>query len=367
MRLRFDLGHVIGIVLSHSDVRVTLADLRGNHGTPLVEPWDVENDLHGALARVAKMSDALADANNVQPEAIAAIGAAIAAPLQFRGSTASADRRAALRVDLGGTGFSPTWLNIDPLAAVTNHFGALPEGDRWRSIPVHIDNDANLGALGEMERGAGRGHRNVIYVRIEDGGIGAGLVFDGRVYRGAGGIAGELGHVVVEPNSQIVCPRCGRACLEATIASMTGWCDRNSQRGSLEELLRAAIDGDQPAIDVVKSAAAYLGRALAGFVMLLDVERVLIGGPFPPQAYSLVIPPLVAELDALTISPVSRDYVLELGTLRDDAILEGAIWLALGRTRVDYLLRRATDGHKHAPRDRSVKGGSPAVEKRASR
>jgi len=68
---------------------------------------------------------------------------------------------------------------------------------------------------------------------------------------------------------------------------------------------------------------------------------VLIGGPFPARAYGLVIPAIQAALDPLTIAPAARDYVVELGALRGDASLTGALWLGLERRRVDYLLRRA--------------------------
>ena len=93
---------------------------------------------------------------------------------------------------------------------------------------------------------------------------------------------------------------------------------------------------------MIREAASYLGRALAGFVTVLNVDRILIGGPIPPQAYPLIIPPIMEVLDQLTITPVATAYVLELGALRGDAVLDGTVWLALERARVDYLLRYAT-------------------------
>ena len=84
------------------------------------------------------------------------------------------------------------------------------------ALPVQVENDANLGALGELEFGCARGVQDMVYVRLSAG-IGAGLILDGRPYRGATGIAGEIGHVLEAPDG-LIC-RCGnRGCLE-TVAS----------------------------------------------------------------------------------------------------------------------------------------------------
>ena len=83
-------------------------------------------------------------------------------------------------------------------------------------LPVHVDNDANLGALAEVTLGAGRNARTAAYLQV-GGGVGAGLIVDGRPFRGAFGTAGEMGHIVIDENGAIC--RCGnRGCLE-TVAS----------------------------------------------------------------------------------------------------------------------------------------------------
>jgi predicted NBD/HSP70 family sugar kinase len=341
IRVKQRLGHVLGIVLNHTKVRVALADLQGTYDDKQTrtEPWPVEKDLHGALALAAKLGKKLAEENELKPEDIAAIGLAIAAPVHVLDGALPNEHRALLRVDLGPEGHAPPWLKIDPLAAMTSHLAALPDGKRWRSIPVHVDNDANLGALAELKQGAGRGSENLLYVRVEERGIGAGLVFGGRIYRGAG-IAGELGHVVLDPQSKVKCSRCGRPCVEAAIGAMFGYRD-GSREPPLGEIVRRALEEDPATVASIKKAARYLGRALAGFVTLLNVDRILIGGAFPPQSFRFVIPPITDALDKFAITPVGTDSVLALGELQDDAVLIGAIWLALERARVDYLLRCA--------------------------
>ena len=93
---------------------------------------------------------------------------------------------------------------------------AARELEQLLQIPVRVDNDANLGALGEVTYGAGQGLSDVVYVRLTSG-IGSGLILGGRLHHGANGFAGELGHVQVRPEG-IVC-RCGnRGCLETVAA-----------------------------------------------------------------------------------------------------------------------------------------------------
>jgi len=357
IRLKPRLGYVIGVDLSHTVVRVAVADLYGRYDVERdvrTMEWDVENDLHGAFACATAAAYELADERDIAPEEITAIGLAIAAPVNASSDAHPMERTGRLRVDLGGS--SSPWSNIDPLAAITNHLRALPDGDHWSAVPLHIDNDSNLGALAELRVGAARGKRNAIYVHVDEAGVGVGLVFGGDVYRGSGGIAGEFGHVVLEPRGEQMCHRCGRPCVEAAVLSLLG-CGTGPRRQPLEQLVDAALDGDARSRESIVAAAEYLGRALAGFVTLLNVDRILVGGPFPPQAYSLVIPPMQAELARLIITPAAKDYVLQLGALGRQATLDGAVWLALERTRVDYLLGYAFRG---GPPRAAARDSSPA-------
>ena len=283
----------------------------------------------------------MAEARQIHPRDIAAIGLAIAAPVNVNSSAAFSDRRGRLRVDLGGRS---SWLNVDPLAALTNHLAALEEGETWSSIPLHVDNDANLGALAELKQGAARGKQNVLYVHLDERGIGGGLIFNGALYHGSGGVAGEVGHAVHDMSGP-TCQRCGRPCIEAAVLAILG----RGLGSTLEQLVLDALEGSEgeaglnEAGMVIDEAITYLGNALAGFATLLNFDRILIGGPFPARAYSLVVPRLQATLAALVITPAAHDYVVELGSLGSRAILDGAVWLALERSRVEYVLARAAE------------------------
>jgi predicted NBD/HSP70 family sugar kinase len=345
------LGYVVGIALSHTRIQVALADLFGDFDPRKdrrTTSWDVENDLHGALAYAAGAVHELTTARGARADQLAAIGLAIAAPVNVSGGPHPTERRGRLRGHLGNGSPLP-WLNIDPVAALTNHLAALADGQRWSSIELHVDNEANLGALAELRAGAGRGKQNIIYIQVEAAGIGGGLVFNGLNYRGAGGIAGEFGHLVIDPDRPERCRRCGRPCVETIVLTKLGCRNVGSSDRPLDQIVQAALDNDTNAVAAITDAADYLGRALAPFVTLLNFDGVLVGGPFPAQAYSLVVPPIQAALDGLTNMPEARDYVVELGALHRDASLKGAIWLALDRTRVDYLLRRAAQPEPPPP------------------
>jgi predicted NBD/HSP70 family sugar kinase len=331
LRLKSRLGYVLGIDLSESRIELAFADLFGRFDPEHdkhTQPWDVEHDLHGALAYAAAKAYELANARRIDPARIAGIGLAIPAPVFILSGADPTDRRGHVRFNLGPGALSP-WSNMDPVAALANHLAALPDGRRWSAIELHIDNNANLGALAEFRLGAGRGKRDIIYVSLNTEGIGGGLVLDGRLHHGAGGIAGEIGHVVLEPDRTERCPHCSRPCIETIILDKLG-------RDPASSLDRGPVDE----IGTIRSVADYLGRALAPFVTALNPDRILLGGPFPAKAYSLLVPPIQAAVARMAITPATQDYVVELGALHD-ASLQGAIWLALGRTRLDYLLQLA--------------------------
>jgi glucokinase len=154
-------------------------------------------------------------------------------------------------------------------------------------VPVFVDNDVNLAALAEHRLGAGRGYRDLIMVTVGTG-IGAGLILDGKLYRGPGGSAGELGHLPVDPAGTLC--SCGRrGCLETT-CSGTAIGRRASQlvhpASRLWEqqpldaraVFAAAREGDELARTVVQEAVAWLSTGLAGVVNLLNPSLIIVGG-----------------------------------------------------------------------------------------
>ncbi|MHB1500984.1 MAG: ROK family protein [Candidatus Dormibacteria bacterium] len=173
---------------------------------------------------------------------------------------------------------------VDPFTGVVEGAPNLPG---WRSFPLKerveealgspclVDHDATLAALGEHRQGAGRGFPNFVYVTVSTG-IGAGLVLDGRLYRGGQGKAGEFGHIVVDPAGPAC--HCGnRGCLEAlssgtAIAALAGL-------GSAAAVSLAAQAGDESAARVLAAAASHLGLAVGGsLINLLNPDAIAFGG-----------------------------------------------------------------------------------------
>lgn len=158
-------------------------------------------------------------------------------------------------------------------------------------VPVFVENDANAAALGERWVGAGVGINDLIYITVSTG-IGGGLIFEGRLYHGVSGTAGEVGHMVIEPGGP-PCP-CGRhGCLEA-IASGTSIA-RDAREAvhagrpttlaaspietlTAVDVARAARDGDAVAREIYARAAAALGAGVTNLVNLLNPAMVIIGG-----------------------------------------------------------------------------------------
>lgn len=157
-------------------------------------------------------------------------------------------------------------------------------GDRLRhevGLPVLLENDVSAVAVAERLYGRGRDHRDFVVVTIGTG-VGAGLVVDQKLFRGAGGGAGEFGHVPVTADGP-VCACGNHGCLEAHVGEPAILRDARAARvigpdGSIDDLLAAADRGDEPARAIYAEAGATLGRAVAGLVNVLDPELVVVLG-----------------------------------------------------------------------------------------
>lgn len=181
----------------------------------------------------------------------------------------------------------PGWHNV-PLAAMLSE---------QLDCPVLLENDANLAGLGEFHHGAGRGSQTMVYVTWSTG-VGAGIVVDGRLLRGAHGTAGEVGHMIVDPDGPL--DSCGqRGCVEAfagghMIEAHTG--------RPAAEVFAAAESGDREAILVVRRASTYMGVAMVNLTNLFDPSVIVIGGGVS-RSWKLIAPILQ---DALKGSPFIR-------------------------------------------------------------
>jgi predicted NBD/HSP70 family sugar kinase len=214
----------------------------------------------------------------------------------------------------------PRWHDVDVVAAAGAALGPLV-GD----VPLRVGNEADLAALAEREVG-GVG-RDFLYVSGGIG-VGSGIVLGGRLFHGAGGRAGELGHVVVDPDGP-PCSCGGRGCLEQAAGLEPVL--RAAGTGDLGTLASGLARGDARCLAAAGSAGRALGVALAGAVNLLDVPVVVLGGAYPRLGRSLVAA-VEQEIAGRVVwrSPVA----VRASALGEDAALRGAA-LSVVRALVD--------------------------------
>lgn len=229
---------------------------------------------------------------------------------------------------------------------------APPHLPGWRDVPVTawaereygrpavLDNDGTAGAAGEHAFGAGVGTRHMVYLTISTG-VGGGVIADGRVYRGAAGNGGELGHVTVDRHGRR-CRGCGRlGCLEAYVSgtsiaerarealagapptSLTADC-------TAADVARAAADGDPLAAAVWAETTAALAVGLTSIVNLLEPELVVLGGGVS-NAGERLIAPVRQAVAAAAMGPVARAVRIVPAALGDRAGVVGAAAIAFER------------------------------------
>jgi predicted NBD/HSP70 family sugar kinase len=196
-------------------------------------------------------------------------------------------------------------------------------------VPVNIDNDTNLAALGERVWGAGRGFDDCVTIKFDQG-IGCGLFVNGTLVRGAAGGAGEIGHITVDERGPLC--RCGkRGCLDS-YAGIPAILDAlRPQHGRLTQagLMRLLSAADPGAIRVVSDAAELVGKQLAALCNLLAPRRVIIVGTMA-EAGELVLGPIRAAIQRNIAPNDPPDLVLGMLGTRHTAL--GAVALALGES-----------------------------------
>jgi glucokinase len=220
-----------------------------------------------------------------------------------------------------------------PNVPVLNGVDLSRELESRTGRPAFLENDANAAALAEAWLGAGRGAETLLYVTLGTG-VGGALVFQGRVWAGRGGFAGEIGHLQVDP-AGLPCGCGSWGCVE-TIVGIAGWVRRareaSSRRRSAlslhpqltpEVIVNEARAGDAVALEVVDGAAQALAVALAGTLNLVNVERVVIGGGVA-QAGDFLLDRVVAETRRRTFAHVFEDATFRLAELGGDAGAMGA-------------------------------------------
>ena len=215
-------------------------------------------------------------------------------------------------------------------------------------MPVILENDANCAAWAEYRFGAGQGARYLCYVTFSTG-FGAGIVLEGRLYVGATGTAGEIGHTIVDPDGPL-CPCGKRGCVMSYAGGLAisrmvrerlqsgeptllrDLCGPVPERVSGEVVAEAARRGDRVAQDILRTAGRYFGIGLSTIVQVLNPDRIVIGGGLA-RIGPLLMEPCLQALNE-NIPPVLVDATdIVFSALWDDAGVIGAgalVWERIG-------------------------------------
>ncbi|MBA2380128.1 MAG: ROK family protein [Blastocatellia bacterium] len=203
------------------------------------------------------------------------------------------------------------------------------------SIAATLENDANAAAVGEHWLGSLAGATNAVCVTLGTG-VGGGLILNGKLFTGADGTAGEIGHICVEPDG-VSCECGSRGCLEqyASAAAIIRMSELESGRGvfalgerlTSQSIYEAARGGDQSALQIFNAAGFYIGVALAGIVNALNPEVISIGGGVA-EAWNLFIHETRRQIDLRAFQQPAKRVKLVRSRLGDNAGLLGAAKLA---------------------------------------
>jgi glucokinase len=214
------------------------------------------------------------------------------------------------------------------------------------NVPVFLGNDANLAAVGEWKFGAGKGHKDLLYLTISTG-IGGGVIMNNQLLEGAHGLGGELGHITVLPRG----PKCGcgqRGHLEAVAAgpAIVRYFNEQLSAGktsilqtsddlTAREISAAARAGDSLAISALARAGKFIGHALADFLVIFNPTIVIFGGGVSFSGETLFGPMRKALKKTVMDQEYLESLEITVAKLGDDAGLLGALALAKSKIKHD--------------------------------
>jgi predicted NBD/HSP70 family sugar kinase/biotin operon repressor len=299
-------GFAIGLDFGKRHLAVALADL--SHQL-LAEEWREmadDYDAEDGIQQAAELVQLVVDASGADTGRLLGVGMGLPGPVHRSGV-------------VGSSAILPGWAGTQ---------AAERMGERL-DMQVWLSNDANLGALAESTWGAGRGACGVVYLKLATG-SGAGIVLDGRVFEGAGGTAGEIGHTSLDETGDIC--RCGsRGCLEtyASGSAIAALLSRSlGEALTLDDVLARADEGDPGCRRALADAGRHIGAAVADLCNLINPERIVVGGSMA-VAGDLLLDPLRESVGLRAIPSAAEDVRIVPGELGERAELLGAVALVL--------------------------------------
>jgi len=264
------LGYVIGIDFGATHLTLLLADLSTRILDEMDTEFNIQDGPNAGIAEADRLVQELLSKAGLRLDDILAIGMGVPGPIASE----------------AGMVIAP------PIMPGWDQFPIRNTLEKLWSVPVSLNNDAELGALGEWAAGAGRGETNLAYIKVGTG-IGAGLLLDGHIYRGVTGSAGEIGHLTIDENGPL-CTCGNHGCLEAiagghAIAIQAQEVVRRGRRTQMADVqpienlnarnvASAASCGDLPAQQILANAGTHIGIAIAGLINLFNPSMIVVGG-----------------------------------------------------------------------------------------
>ena len=309
-------SYVFGVDVGGTTVKMGLFNKDGE----VIDKWEIptrtENHGENILPDVAASIKEKMAQKSIVKEDVEGVGIGTPGPVEKNGVVHQA-------VNLG-------WPEMNMKEELT----ALLDGMR-----VEGGNDANVAALGEMWKGGGQGHKNLVAVTLGTG-VGGGIIINGEIMTGATGSGGEIGHIHVEDNETEAC-NCGNfGCLEeyASATGITRLANRALQASDKDSVLRngevsaktvfdAVKVGDELAIEVAKQFGEYLGKALGVIAAIVNPEIFVIGGGVS-KAGDILFDYIRPSFER-TAFHGSRNVIFALATLGNDAGIYGAARMLL--------------------------------------
>lgn len=301
-------GFFVGIDFGRLRINVAISDSNYRILGEISEDFDIDIAAGDALDRAAAAVEQLISQLGIRRGQINAVGVGVPGPVD------------AATGMLHAGSILASWVGADVPGGLSKRLG----------LPVYMDNDANLGALAEGTYGAAVGAKVALYVLLSVG-VGLGIIINGRVFRGASGIAGELGHVVTDEHG-LVCRCGGRGCLEARVSVVALAKSLSATHGqtSYSEMLELAKTGAAGAERIVADAGILVGRRVGDLCNYFNPDLILVGGELMRAGDALLVP-LRDAMRRFSIARASERVKIMPGGLGEKAELIGTLLFAAER------------------------------------
>ncbi len=314
-----DAGYVAGIDMGASHLRVVITNFGANAIAEKEISIDIARGPDLCIDEANSLLENLLAEKGLNTASLSAIGIGVPGPID------------------SGAGM----VIAPPIMPGWDRFPIRDTLEKLWKRPVSVNNDAELGALGEWAYGAGRGTRDLAYIKVGTG-IGAGLLIGGRIYRGSTGSAGEIGHLTMDNNGPL-CTCGNRGCLEAfsgghAIAKRAQEAMKLGQRTQISQIpsnditakdvVSAARRGDLVAQQIMEEAGEHLGVAIAGLVNIFNPDIIVVGGGVA-QIGDLFLEPIRKAVAQRSLPAAADNVRITAALLRRRSSSLGAVVQAL--------------------------------------